>query len=77
MFEKFINFYKHEENLMAIDELMILKYIQSLIQKGVSDSYVNQSINAIKFYYEGVKEMPNRFYDIERPMKKEKLPEVI
>ena len=34
-------------------------------------------INAIKFYYEVVKEMPNRFYSVERPRKEFKLPKVI
>src|SRR5690554_2731945 len=34
-------------------------------------------INSIKFYYEIVKGMPNRFYSIERPRKKETLPKVI
>lgn len=77
MFEKFINYYKKEENLMAINEEMILKYIQHLVQSKLSDSYVNQSINAIKFYYEVVKEMPNRFYAVDRPMPKDSLPKVL
>lgn len=34
-------------------------------------------INSIKFYYEVVMEMPNRFYSIERPIKSEALPKVI
>lgn len=34
-------------------------------------------INSIKFYYETVMEMPNRFYSVERPRKKEQLPKVI
>jgi len=34
-------------------------------------------INSIKFYYEVVEEMPNRFYSIERPRKKDPLPKVI
>ena len=34
-------------------------------------------INSIKFYYEVVLEMPNRFYSVERPRKEEKLPKVI
>ena len=34
-------------------------------------------INSIKFYYEVVLEMPNRFYSIERPRKQESLPKVI
>lgn len=35
------------------------------------------AINAIKFYYEIVLEMPNRFYSIERPRKESKLPKVL
>ena len=62
---------------MRIDEREIRSYLQKLIQKGYSDSYVNQMINSIKFYYELVKGMPNRFYSIERPRKKESLPKVI
>ena len=27
-----------------------------------SDSYINQAVNSIKFYYETVLGMPNRFY---------------
>jgi integrase/recombinase XerD len=77
MFEKFINHYKNEENFMAINEEMILKYIQHLVQIGLSDSYVNQSINSIKFYYEVVKEMPNRFYSVDRPIPKDPLPKVL
>jgi site-specific recombinase XerD len=75
-FEKFIN--AHEETeYMRIDEREIRTYLQKLIQKGYSDSYINQMINSIKFYYELVKGMPNRFYSIERPRKKEPLPKVI
>ena len=62
---------------MALDEFKIRAYLQMLVQQGRSDTYINQSINAVKFYYEVVKEMPNRFYSIERPRKKEKLPKVI
>ncbi len=77
LFEAFINYYKDELNLMALDEFKIRAYLQMLVQQGRSDTYINQSINAIKFYYEVVMEMPNRFYSIERPRKKEKLPEII
>src|SRR5690554_6189329 len=63
-FEKFINAH-HETDYMKIDEREIRTYLQKLIQKGYSDSYVNQMINSIKFYYEIVKGMPNRFYSIE------------
>nr|WP_221408158.1 site-specific tyrosine recombinase/integron integrase [Fulvivirga imtechensis] len=76
MFEKFINYY-NERDLIDIGEDEIRKYLQHLIREKRSDSYLNQTINSIKFYYEVVLQMPSRFYDIERPMKREKLPEVI
>ena len=62
---------------MDIDEEMIRKYLQNLVHEGRSDSYINQSLNAIKFYYEIVEGMPNRFYSIERPQKKKSLPKVL
>ena len=77
LFEAFINYYKNEQNLMALDEFKIRAYLQMLVQQGRSDSYINQSINSIKFYYEVVKEMPNRFYSIERPRKQERLPNIL
>lgn len=77
LFERFINYYKDEQDLMALDEFRIRTYLQTLVQQGNSDSFINQSINAIKFYYEVVKEMPNRFYSIERPRQKEKLPDIL
>jgi integrase/recombinase XerD len=54
MFEKFINYFKHVENLLEIDEVEIKKYLTELVKSKKSDSYINQSINAIKFYYEVV-----------------------
>ena len=76
MFEVFINHFKETE-LNKIDEFQIKGYLQSLVINGKSDSYINQMVNSIKFYYEVVMEMPNRFYAIDRPRKKEKLPKVI
>ncbi|SMG53303.1 Site-specific recombinase XerD [Marivirga sericea] len=75
-FEQFINYYKSEP-LIKITEEQVKEYLQKLIQEGKSDSYVNQCLNAIKFYYEIVLRMPNRFYSIERPAKVEKLPNII
>ncbi len=75
-FEMFINHYKDKE-LNAINESDIREFLQKLIQRNVSNSYLNQVINAIKFYYEVVLGMPNRFYEIERPRKESKLPTVI
>jgi integrase/recombinase XerD len=63
--------------LLEINEDLIRKYLQKLIQDGKSNSYVNQAVNSVKFYYEVVLGMPNRFYSIERPRSENKLPKVI
>ncbi|TXB67060.1 tyrosine-type recombinase/integrase [Vicingus serpentipes] len=76
MFERFINHYKNKE-LTHVNENDIRTYLQLLVQQEKSHSYINQMINSIKFYYEVVLEMPNRFYSVERPIKKESLPKVI
>lgn len=75
-FEKFINA-QEETDYMRINEIEIRAYLQKLIQAGHSNSYVNQMINSIKFYYETVMGMPNRFYSIERPRPKEALPKIL
>ena len=43
----------------------------------LSHSYLNQAVNSVKFYYEVVMGMPNRFCSIERPRPEHKLPKVI
>lgn len=75
-FEVFINYYKNIE-LLSLNENDIRKYLQKLIQEKRSNSYINIAINSIKFYYEIVLGMPNRFYSIERPRKEFKLPKVL
>ena len=75
-FELFMNYFTNK-TLTQINENDIRHYLQHLIQNGFSDSTVNLAVNSIKFYYEIVLDMPNRFYSIERPRKKEKLPVVI
>jgi len=75
-FEMFINFHKDKE-LHTIGEDEVRVFLQNLVQHKFSNSYINQAINAIKFYYEVVLGMPNRFYEIERPRKESKLPRVI
>lgn len=76
LFENFMNYYTSSD-LADLNENDIRSYLQTLIQAGKSNSYVNQTINAIKFYYEIVLEMPNRFYSVERPIKEKRLPKVI
>ncbi|WP_175392657.1 MULTISPECIES: site-specific tyrosine recombinase/integron integrase [Aquimarina] len=75
-FEKFINHYC-DNDIVALSEEEIRSYLQHLISQNKSNSYINQAINSIKFYYEVVMGMPNRFYSIERPRKEQKLPQVL
>lgn len=75
-FERFINYHKNKE-IDSLNEVDIRNYIQMLVQSKHSNSYINQAINSIKFYYEVVLGMPNRFYAIERPRKEAKLPIVL
>ena len=75
-FEKFINYHKFKA-INELDETDVRAFLQYMITKNKSNSYINQAVNAIKFYYEVVLDMPNRYYDIERPRKEFKLPQVI
>lgn len=75
-FEGFIN-YHSEKSLKDISEEDIQDYLQTLIKTKKSDTYLNQTINSIKFYYEMVEGMPNRFYHIDRPKRRTKLPVVL
>jgi len=75
-FEDFLNYY-NKSNVDELNENDVRNYLEFLIKMDRSDSYINQAINSIKFYYETVLGMPNRFYSIERPRKKRKLPVVL
>jgi integrase/recombinase XerD len=76
LFASFILYYKGK-NLLELNEDDIKSYMLYVVQRGVSASYQNQAINAIKFYYEQVLDMPQRFYDFDRPRKEFKLPLVL
>ena len=75
-FEKYVNHF-HPKPIDTLNENDIRSYLEHLIKDGYSDSSLNQAVNSIKFYYELVLGMPNRFYHIERPRKKQTLPKVI
>ncbi|AIZ43775.1 recombinase [Cellulophaga baltica 18] len=75
-FEAFINYYNNAE-LVSLNESDVRTYLLKLIQDKKSNSYINSAINSIKFYYESVLGIPNRFYEIERPRKEKKLPKVL
>lgn len=75
-FEKFLNHYKAED-VNGLSELDINAYLLHLKSEGKSKSSINVALNAIKFYYEVVLGMPNRFYQIARPKKDLKIPIVL
>ena len=75
-FEVFINHY-HNIRPDVINEKEIRDYLQKLSRQGRSTSYLNQAVNSIKFYFEVVMGMPNRFYEIERPIQQKQLPKVL
>lgn len=75
-FETFLNYHSDIE-LNDLNEEDIKQYLQVLVNIGKSNSYLHQTINSIKFYYEVVMGMPNRFYSIDRPFKENKLPTVL
>lgn len=63
---------------MHLDKQAIIKYHKSLVtEKQASLSHHNQSINAIKFYYEKVLKQPRTVYELERPRKERRLPMVL
>lgn len=63
--------------LIDLGDFEIRTYLHLVVKSGKSHSYQNQVINAIKFYYEQVLNMPQRFYDVDRPRKEHRLPEVL
>lgn len=77
LFEEFINFY-YRFDIDRIDESMITAFLRYLvIERKVSTSYQNQSINAIKFYYERVLGGQRKVYLVDRPRSEKSLPVVL
>jgi site-specific recombinase XerD len=77
MFEEFINFY-YRYDLERIDERQIVAFLRHLVsERKVSTSYQNQSINAIKFYYERVLGSQRKIYLVDRPREERTLPVVL
>ncbi|MEJ1242316.1 tyrosine-type recombinase/integrase [Chryseolinea sp. T2] len=76
LFWSFRQYYADRE-LIDLGDPEIRRYLHMIVMSGKSFSYQNQVINAIKFYYEQVLNMPQRFYEIDRPRPEIKLPEVL
>jgi len=76
-FKDFVAEFSNRE-LPKITKDEINAYILRLIQeKDISPSQQNQRINSIKFYYEKVLGRKSEYYDIGRPRKERKLPDVL
>lgn len=77
MFTEFINYYPNAA-INDISEEMIFDFLRYLVvERKISTSYQNQSINAIKFYYERVLGGRRKIYAIDRPREEKFLPEVL
>jgi site-specific recombinase XerD len=77
LFEEFINYY-NSYDIDKIGEKMIIAFMRYLvIERKISTSYQNQSINSIKFYYERVLGGQRKIYLVERPRREKTLPEVL
>ena len=77
LFEEFINYYP-ELDPKEISEKDIMQFLRYLVDdRQISTSYQNQSINAIKFYYEQVLGGKRKFYFLDRPKKEKRLPVVL
>ena len=77
LFEELINHYPTED-IDLIDEAKIVAFCRYLVtDRKVSVSYQNQAINAIKFYYEKVLKQERKVYNLDRPMKEKRLPEIL
>lgn len=76
-FEEFIN-YHNRHDISSIDDMMVVEFIRYLVtDRKVSTAYQNQSINAIKFYYEKVLGGARKVYYIDRPRMEKTLPTVL
>jgi len=77
MLQEFLVYYRKLDP-GKITEEQIRDYLLFLIEeRDVSISYQNQSINAIKFYFEQILGRPVRTYYIQRPKKEKTLPNVL
>jgi integrase/recombinase XerD len=77
MIKLFMAFYK-DRDLKKLTDEDIREYLLYLVDvKKVSQSYENQAINAIKFYYERVLGRPTQKYYLQRPKAEKRLPSVL
>lgn len=77
MFREFLR-YVYPKPLHQLGKWDIVQFQAHLIStKNISASYQNQSINAIKFYLEHVLGHDRQFFQLERPRKGKRLPQIL
>lgn len=75
---KLFSAYYLPKKLEELTDVEVREYLLYLVDcKKVSQSYQNQSINAIKFYNEKVLMRPTQKYYLQRPKPERKLPNVL
>jgi site-specific recombinase XerD len=76
-FKEFQDSFSHE-NIIELDADDINNYLTTLMKnQRISASQQNQRINAIKFYYEKVLGRERMYWQIDRPKREHRLPEVL
>ncbi|WP_345112287.1 tyrosine-type recombinase/integrase [Hymenobacter algoricola] len=55
----------------------LLDYLAGRVAAGISETYQNLLINAIKFYYEQVEGQPRQYYDVPRPKRAHQNPKLL
>ena len=62
---------------LALSKQDILDYLAGRVAAGISETYQNLLINAIKFYYKQVEGQPRQYYNIPRPKRPQTNPKVL
>jgi site-specific recombinase XerD len=76
----FREFIRHYDDIKpsSISRAQIEQYIVTLIKRdNISESYQNQILSAIKFFYVSVAKQEEKVMDLLRPKKQQKLPQVL
>ena len=62
---------------LAHSKQEVLDYLAGRVAAGISETYQNLLINAIKFYYEQVEGQPRQYYNLPRPKRPHTNPKVL
>ena len=77
MFKKFLR-HTYPMPIHQLGQEVVMTYLKHLVlNMKVSSAYQNQSINAIKFYFEQVLGHDKTIYEFDRPLKAKQLPKVL